>query len=287
MALAYDESHENPRLSEFYSSFGRTLTSCGHRVDVFNPGPISVENLKDYRVLMISLPLKKFSGDEVAALEDFVKNGGGLFLVGDEGNWKGFKDIINSVSDKFGITFNDDEVHDPTDSIAESYSVIHTMKPHPIVDDVDKFVIYGGCSLNLSSDAQPVATGDDDTFSTKEYYKAGEYPPVLAVSEVGGGRVVCIGDGSLFRNRFINEFYNKQLALNIVDWLSKESKEEAAKGQLTRQEVINEIDMLESKYTQLRDDYSAGKFNDDEYRLKMSEYGKLAEELESMLAEVD
>jgi len=132
-----------------------------------------------------------------------------------------------------------------------------------------------------------VATGDDDTVSTKGYYNAGDYPPVLAVSEFGEGRVVCIGDGSLFRNRFINEFYNKQLVLNIVDWLSKESKDEVAKGHLTRQEIIEEIDKLESKYNQLRDDYSAGKFDDAEYRLKMGEYGKLAEELESKLSEVD
>ncbi|MFQ6135667.1 MAG: DUF4350 domain-containing protein [Candidatus Hydrothermarchaeales archaeon] len=287
MAVVYDQSHGEPKLEEYYSSFSRSMTSRGYRVDVLNAKPLNLDELKGYKVLMISFPQKKFSDEEIKGIINFVGDGGGLFVVGEEGNWGGFKEILNSLSKEFGITFNDDEVHDPTDSVGESYSVIHTMKEHPVLNEVEKFVIYGGCSLNVSGDAEAIATGDDDTFSTKDYYKAGDYPPVLAVSEYLDGRVLCIGDGSLFRNRFINEFYNKQLALNIIEWLSRGKKAGAEAEEYTKEDILNEIDEIEKKYTQLRDDYSEGKINEDEYRGKIAEYGERLEELEKMLAELE
>lgn len=284
MTILYDESHGEPSLEEYYSSFSRYITSNGFRIDVLYDPKLLKDRLDKFKVFMISFPQEKFSSGGIKNIVNFVGEGGGLFLVGEEGNFGGFKSILNSISENFGITFNDDEVHDPTDSIAESYSIIHTLEEHPILKGVSKFVVYGGCSLNVSGQAKAIASGDDDTYSTEGYYKAGDYPPVLAISEYLKGRVVCIGDGSLFRNRFINEYYNKQLGLNIIEWLASAKAVQEPEKRYAREEIIREIDEIEKKYSGLREKYSKGEINDDQYRKKIAEYGGKLEKLESMLS---
>lgn len=279
MTLLYDESHKEPRFEDYYSAFSRYLTNQGGRADVLGAAPITTEHLKGYDVLMISFPQEMFSDDEISAIMDFVAGGGGLFLVGEEGDFNHFKKNLNALSTRFGVTFNDDEVLDPTDRIGEYYSIIHTFEEHPITSGVEKFVIYGGCSLKVEGNAKVLATGDDDSYSTEGYYKAGDYPPVLCALEHGSGRVVCVGDGSFFRNNFINEFNNKQLALNIVNWLSGGEAETGAE----KEDVMKEIEELEQKYDELNALYSEGKIDDDEYRRKAEEYGQRLDQLERKL----
>lgn len=279
MAVLYDVSHKEPKLEDYYSAFSRYLSNVGDRVDVLNTSPITIESLKNYDVLMISFPQMKFGKEEISAVVNFVSNGGGLFLAGEEGDFNHFKDNLNSISKKFSIVFNDDEVLDPTDRIGEYYSIIHTFEDHPITTGVEKFVVYGGCSLKLEGSAKAIATGDDDSYSTEGYYKAGEYPPVLCALEHGKGRVVCVGDGSFFRNNFVNEFNNKQLAINIISWLSGAPAETGVE----KEDVMKEIEELEQKYDELNVLHSDGKLTDDEYRRKAEEYGHKLDQLERKL----
>lgn len=279
MAVLYDESHGEPKFEEYYSALNRYLSNIGERIDVLGSAPIDPDKLKGYAVFVISFPQKGFTKEEIETLNNYVSEGGGVFLVAEEGDFNHFKERLNSISKKFGITFNDDEVLDPTDKIGDYYSIIHTFKDHPVTQGVDKFVLYGGCSLNISGDAMAVATGDNDTYSTEEYYKGGDYPPVLAVVEHGKGRVACIGDGSLFRNNFINEFNNKQLALNLFRWLSGSDVEEED----DREEVLKAIGELEEKYDELNVLRDAGKLSEEEYRTLAEEYGQVFEHLERKL----
>ncbi len=279
MAVLYDESHGEPKFEEYYSALNRYLSNMGERIDVLGSAPIDLSKLKGYDVFVISFPQKGFTKEEIDTLKKYVSGGGGLFLVAEEGDFNHFKERLNSISEVFGITFNDDEVLDPTDKIGEYYSIIHTFSDHSVVRGVKKFVLYGGCSLNLSGNALAVATGDDDAYSTEEYYKAGDYPPVLAVVEHGDGRVACIGDGSLFRNNFINEFNNKQLALNLFSWLSG-----AVIGEVDdRGDVLKALEELEEKYDELNMLREAGKLSEEEYRTLAEEYGQVFEHLERKL----
>jgi uncharacterized membrane protein len=279
MAVLYDESHKEPKLEDYYSALSRYLTNAGDRIDVLNTAPITLESLKNYDVFMISFPQEKFNDDEIISIMNFIANGGGLFLVAEEGNFNNFKDNLNAVSKKFEITFNDDEVLDPTDKVGDYYSIIHTFEEHPISKGIEKFVVYGGCSLKVEGGAKTIAMGDDDSYSTEGYYKAGDYPPVLCALEHQQGKVVCIGDGSFFRNNFINEFNNKQLALNIINWLSGEAVE--TEGE--KEDVLKEIEELEQKYDQLNDQYKVGKISEDEYRRTAEDYGQRLDQLERKL----
>jgi len=292
MKILFDESHGEPTLEELYTSFTKTMKELGSEVEVLKSAPLTGEALGAGDVFMTSFPQDPFSAEEINTIKSFVEGGGGLFVVGEEGNWEGFKEKINTLSKEFGIEFNDDEVHDPTDSISESYSRIHTLKEHPISEGVKDFMIYGGCSLKISGNAQAVATGDDDTFSTHGYYKEGEYPPVLAAAEYGSGRVVCIGDGSLFRDNFIDQYNNRKLAINIISWLGesagkkKEEEAAAAPEKDIKTEILDAIGDLEKKYGELDKLKAEGKISEDDYNSKVTEYGAQLDELEKMLKEV-
>lgn len=293
MKILFDESHGEPTLEELYTSFMNSMKELGNEVEVLKSAPLSDEVLGAGDVFMTSFPQDPFSAEEIAALKRFVEGGGGVFIVAEEGDWEGFKEKINALSKEFGIEFNDDEVHDPTDSISESYSNIHTLKEHPVTEGVKDFMIYGGCSLKVSGNAQAIATGDDDTFSTLDYYKAGEYPPVLAAAEHGAGRVVGIGDGSLLRDNFISQYNNHQLAINILNWLGEragEKKEEPEPKEEPKEDlkaqILDAIGELEKKYTELDKLKADGKVSEDEYKSKIAEYGEQLDELEKMLKEV-
>jgi uncharacterized membrane protein len=286
MAILYDESHKEASFEKYYSDLHRHLTKSGETVDIFKNGPITAEALNGYTVLVISFPQKKFQTAEINCIKDFVEKGGGIFLVGEEWNFNNFKDYLNSISKKFNITFNSDEILDPKNRVLDSphrigdyYFTLRTFSDHPIVEGLDEFVIYGGCSLKLNGEGDIIVKGSEYCYSSEGYYKAGEFPPVLASIQSGKGKVVCLGDGSLLRDSFIQEGNNKQLTLNIISWLTTASEPE----ELGEEGVLQGIEELEQRYNELDLKYSSNSISYEEYQKSIEEFGEELASLESKL----
>ncbi|MFQ5888146.1 MAG: hypothetical protein ACE5HY_05570, partial [Candidatus Hydrothermarchaeales archaeon] len=74
-------------------------------------------------------------------------------------------------------------------------------------------------------------------------------------------------------------FNNKQLAINIISWLSGAPEETGVE----KEDVMKEIEELEQKYDELNVLHSDGKLTDDEYRRKAEEYGHRLDQLERKL----
>jgi hypothetical protein len=73
----------------------------------FEPGMrLSDTLLSDYDVLICYLPIDPFSGDELQAIKSFVDKGGGLLLVGENGEDLGLS-AANQVASLFGARFRD------------------------------------------------------------------------------------------------------------------------------------------------------------------------------------
>ena len=64
--------------------------------------------LRDCDVLVLKTPTADFSPEEVQAIEQFVKRGGGLFLVGEHTDVFGTGRHLNSVAREFGFAFRHD-----------------------------------------------------------------------------------------------------------------------------------------------------------------------------------
>jgi ABC-type uncharacterized transport system involved in gliding motility auxiliary subunit len=98
------------------------------------------------------------------------------------------------------------------DAAGEVVELVRTGRASWAETDVDLFVDEGRVSLDYGRDRQgPVALA-----------VAREFP--APSEDARGGRLVVVGDADFARNRYIAEFYNVDLFLNIVNWLVGEEQ---------------------------------------------------------------
>jgi hypothetical protein len=167
------------------------------------------ETLNDCQVLAIIAPTASFSLYEIEAVEEFVRDGGGLVLTANaEALWRQPDDSFNLLAERLGLRFE------------HYYNVppekVHDFKPHFISSGVGQISTWEVSTLTpLESSAiiQPrvLATIPE----TGEAF-------VTAV-EVGQGRVVAIGDFILFGDKELTSLDNCTLASNLFHWLAFEN----------------------------------------------------------------
>jgi uncharacterized membrane protein len=286
LSILYDESHKDASFDGYYSDLSRFLGGKGERVDILRNPPITKSSLKNYEVFVISFPQESFQVKEINAIVEFVEKGGGLFLIGEEWNFNYFKNNLNAISTRFKVKFNDDEVLDPknivldsNDRFGDNYFAIRELSDHQITRGLNEVIFYGGCSLKLNGTSTVLVKGGEYSYSSEGYYKPGEFPPIVAIVNHGKGKVVCLGDGSILRDTFINEGNNKQLILNIIDWLSNINGEEAE----SEEQILVRIEELEQKYNELDLMYENKAITPEEYQKKVEEFAKELVRLESKI----
>ena len=222
--IAFDETHnEVHRLSDDYGNFHDFLELSGFEVDSLREGPLTLPKLRAYSVLVLPLPRKPFSKEEIASIVSFVEGGGGLFIIGDCGGEQFWRSNLNNLSRIFGITFNLDIIRAPREPV-----IINRIKPHPITVGVKEIVFRTGSSLSIASNATGLAAASDEAWADRLTGHVGTLEPgeargqnitVLAVSNFGLGRVVCLGSSTLFTDSNLLSDH-KKLGLNILKWLS-------------------------------------------------------------------
>ncbi len=118
-------------------------------VDANTTRPYDDELLSQYDVLIIKTPEEPIPDAETAAIERFVRRGGGLLLVGDHTNLLGMGTHLNALSANDGIQFRYDSVSDgltggfvncAPPSIGRHLGALH----------VEKLEFMTSCSLQLS-----------------------------------------------------------------------------------------------------------------------------------------
>ncbi|TFH00601.1 MAG: hypothetical protein E4H14_19470, partial [Candidatus Thorarchaeota archaeon] len=163
--------------------------------------------LADYDILVIFFPYDALTAGEISAVTTFVDNGGGLLLVGADGTnlWQFRGTNLNPIASTYGITFQTDALYD----------TVTTFGSHNITYGVTILNAQGddlrSCSLSVSTPAISVV----DTPSGS----------IVAVSESGLGRVVCVGGPGPFymyrRNAGSAGSSHFQFSLNVIDWLAE------------------------------------------------------------------
>ncbi len=136
-----------------------------------------------------------YSAGEVTTIRDFVDAGGGLFLVGDHGN---FRINIDLIGNEFGLDLRDTGYLNETDDY-EAYSscIIYdgsNIGTHPVTTGVHCIVTNRATAFDsIGSGVALISSDNDNTCS----WSTGEYAnnvPVFAATEYGYGRVVTFTD---------------------------------------------------------------------------------------------
>jgi hypothetical protein len=188
-------------------------------------------------VLILKIPTEAFSVAEIQAITEFVRGGGGLFLIGDHTNVFGSSTYLNPLARHFGFRFRYDCLFDVEDVFTQVYRRPGIL-PHPIVQRMPPFLFAVSCSIEPESflPGRVILAGGlkrlGIDYSVSNFYPQvtdqlgmwfGTFHQAVAVP-YGKGRIVGFTDSTVYSN--FAAFYpgKPEFLLGAVDWLNRENR---------------------------------------------------------------
>jgi hypothetical protein len=259
--VLFDEAHNNFHTTTGrYKPFTDLITSDGYRV-VANRHSFSEKSLGSFKVLIIANAIgaeemdeegadrPAFTEAECEAVREWVRRGGNLLLIADHAP---FGSAAQILATQFGVEMSKGYTFDSENSEKGSPSLLifsrenKLLVDHPITqgrnpgEKVNRVMTFTGQSLKgpegSVSFLQLAATATDrpDLNSTSESSAAGRSQGIAF--KAGKGRVVVMGEAAMLSAQIAGPMKrrmgmnvpgsdNRQLALNIMHWLSGLLKE--------------------------------------------------------------
>lgn len=201
----------------------------------------NAQDLSNYKVYIVDEPNTKFTVAESNAIVNFVRNGGGLFMISDhtmsDRNGDGWdspaiwNDLManNTVlSNPFGITFD-------LKNISGTYTNLANQPGNPVLHGTagnpSQIQLSNGTTMTLDPAKNSSVQGLIFTTGT-----SGNTNTLVSMATYGAGKVVALGDSSIpddGTGNSGNTLYNgytgdangnhKPLLLNAVIWLASSS----------------------------------------------------------------
>ncbi len=202
---------------------------------------------KDANVVVIAAPQKPLSQEEIAALELFVQNGGGLMVLLEPPLKPEAKvsPLVAYLEDKWHLNLTPDLVIDPlanpatvivsykygahkiTDPIKTVATIFPTVRsvgvPVPVPDGLDEITLVRSepkswAETDLAALQKQQAKEDDKDIK-------GPVGIAAALENLKThGRVVVVGDADFASNAYYPAYGNADFFLNSIDWLSKQQE---------------------------------------------------------------
>jgi hypothetical protein len=188
-----DSAHGN---DQNYGSFYEHLYSIKYPV-TYEENEITSGLLNRFNVLISAGATTGYTPEEVAAIETYVENGGGLFVIGDNDDT-----VYNSLTDYSGITWTTPRgVGGDIDNI----------NPHNITEGVTQLYMDSpNLVLEVTAPAEEVAYDNDLVLGR----------PLIAASEYSGGRVAALSDDNCLDDANLETSDNKLFGENVILWLN-------------------------------------------------------------------
>ncbi|MDP7621880.1 MAG: hypothetical protein QGH27_07930, partial [SAR324 cluster bacterium] len=114
--------------------------------------------LSKYDILVLKTPTQAYEDDEIEDIIGFVKDGGGLWMIGDHTNVFGMDYYLNFIAKRFGIFFHYDSTYD-LDSGKLTFYKRPKIFPHPIVQSMPPFLFATSDTVTAPFTAENVITG--------------------------------------------------------------------------------------------------------------------------------
>ncbi|MBN2533839.1 MAG: hypothetical protein JXB88_13165 [Spirochaetales bacterium] len=193
---------------------------------------ISGQVLKDCDVLILKMPTKQYDNDEIISIMEYVKQGGGVFLVGEHTDVFRTSSYLNTVARQFGFEFVSDILLDIDNKFRQIYN--SPFIPHPIVQHIPSFRFQVSCSIHpRNCTGRTVIRSPGLKRLYADYHIRNYYPVVedysnmrygsfvqLWAQRYGKGRVAAFTDSTIFSNFSAFEPGISELWLCIIEWLN-------------------------------------------------------------------
>jgi len=210
-----------------YAQAAQALAQRDFAVACNADSPLTAELLRQADVLVIAHPSERkwehttntnsprLTADEIAAVHDFVRGGGGLVVLGETEQDK-YGNNINDLLARFGLYVENATVFDYT-----HYHRVTSWMLAQLGDDaaktgllsrVRRVCFYRAGVLSVRADAQPVMFTSD--------VAQPPHRPVVAAATCGRGRVIVVADSDWLGDEFLGEYDHRQLWLNIMYWVA-------------------------------------------------------------------
>jgi hypothetical protein len=230
---AYDENWFGERSGYNYYCFYEYIDKF-YQVSR-NTAPISREALADTDVLILKTPTEPYSDDEAEAIEAFVSEGGGLYMIGDHTNVFGTGSNLNRVAAAFGISFNSDCTYELSAGSLSEYDA-PLLLPHPVAAGLPRFLFATSCTLDTPWLAQEIMTGYGLKNLPADYSQDNFFPAdtdsglvefgafvQCASAAYGKGRVIAFTDSTVYSNFWMHMPGKPELLLKSLQWLNREN----------------------------------------------------------------
>ena len=211
-----------------YARAAEALRARGHRVSAHTAGPLDEATLAGHDVLVLphsSDPAwervvpsgsPKLDGAELDAIEEFVRSGGGLVVLGECDQDK-YGNSVNELLGRFGANVTTTTVIDPVERIHEVDTwVLGQRAGVPETDDVlagvRRACLYRSGVVTTEPDV------DATVLLTTSAHASTPLAPLVVALTAGHGRVVVVADSDLFGDDSVDELDHRRLWVNVVTW---------------------------------------------------------------------
>jgi len=238
--IGFDYSHQNKLTIEDpgFNDFIEYLFNSDLKLGKIEAG-ITYEKLSAYNVFIIGVPIAEsyLNSEEIEQLTKYVNDGGSLLVVNDKGGDIENKNNLSDLTKNFGIKFNPDQLFDNENYSKDiSRPVIKDFKKHFITRDITQIIHSNGCTIEIDKsvetediDVSAIAFSSDESawhkiLDGEEWVdEPAESAPIIAIGHKGMGKIVAIGNLSLFSGFHalygIHAADNFKLISNIISWL--------------------------------------------------------------------
>ncbi len=242
ITVGLDYSHNNMLTLEAssYADFTQFLFTSAYKLGKIEAGFYSLDKVKNYNAIIMSIP-KNVNLDprEIEVLEEYVRTGGSLLIVGSRGGEHTNRTNINELTRFFGFEFINDEINDSVNYVnLQKRPLIGNFKSHYITENLKKIVLSSACSLGtlkLSKKEEKKVTVEvivrgglncwRNRFDGKQWVEE-DCPkvPMVITSEYHNGQVAAFGTLSIFsslgREYGFSAYDNDIIIANILRWLT-------------------------------------------------------------------
>ena len=244
ITVGLDYSHNNMLTLEAssYADFTQFLFTSAYKLGKIEAGFYSLDKVKNYNAIIMSIP-KNINLDprEIEVLEEYVRKGGSLLIVGSRGGEHTNRTNINELTRFFGFEFINDEINDSVNYVNMQKRPLisnSNISSHYISENVNRIVLSSACSLGtlkLSKEEEKnvkvevIVRGGlncwRNRFDGKQWVEE-DCPkvPMVVTSEYHNGQVAAFGTLSIFsslgREYGFSAFDNDIIIANILRWLT-------------------------------------------------------------------
>lgn len=189
----------------------------------------SLERLSSYAAVLIDFPQypgdeepgnREFTESEIAAIQAYINQGGGVFLIGPSWVWVDYEKRpldeypLNQISRGYGIFFDNGGLVASADDKDPDLLTGNLIAEHAITQGISRIAIRG------KSIPGPLTINDNLAEAILQYPDVNGNSTILAATKNGHGRIVALQHGDpVFA--FLDDvgYDNLKLLDNILHWL--------------------------------------------------------------------